>query len=179
MSSSADNPPLFKDSNGASDHGGDSGVAVDEAPKAATAAAADDSAAASLDGDFEERQHRGGGGGGGTHLIARVLGSPRKRKGKKIVVTAAPAAAPTAGGSSSSSPSVTASAALDYGHSNRRKSMVPQLGDWGMAMDFSTIFRRRERLSVKDSLAVVGLKKALLIGEQGTLEYTHSKMLLY
>ena len=173
MSSSADNPPLFKDSNGASDHGGDSGVAVDEAPKAA-AAAADDSAAASLDGDFEERQQRGdGGGGGGTHLIARVLGSPRKRKGKKIVVTAAPAAAPTAGGSSSSSPSVTASAALDYGHSNRRKSMVPQLGDWGMAMDFSTIFRRRERLSVKDSLAVVGLKKALLIGEeQGPFECT-------
>ena len=173
MSSSADNPTLFKDSNGASDHGGDSGVAVDEAPKAATAPGADDSAAASLDGDFEERQQRGGGGGGGTHLIARVLGSPRKRKGKKIVVTAAPAAAPTAGGSSSSSPSVTASAALDYGHSNRRKSMVPQLGDWGMAMDFSTIFRRRERLSVKDSLAVVGLKKALLIGEeQGTFECT-------
>ena len=170
MSSSADNPPLFKDSNGASDHGGDSGVAVDEAPKAAATAAADDSAAASLDGDFEERQQRGG---GGTHLIARVLGSPRKRKGKKIVVTAAPAAAPTAGGSSSSSPSVTASAALDYGHSNRRKSMVPQLGDWGMAMDFSTIFRRRERLSVKDSLAVVGLKKALLIGEeQGPFECT-------
>ena len=173
MSSSADNPPLFKDCNGASDYGGDSGVAVDEAPKAS--AAADDSAAASLDGDFEERQQRGSRGGGGTHLIARVLGSPRKRKGKKIVVTAAPApaAAPTAGGSSSSSPSVTAAAALDYGHSNRRKSMVPQLGDWGMAMDFSTIFRRRERLSVKDSLAVVGLKKALLIGEeQGTFECT-------
>ena len=164
MSSSTDHPPLFKDS-GNSDHGGDCGVAVDDAPKTADAAA-------SLDGEFDERQR-----GGGTHLIARVLqqGSPRNRKGKgkgkskKIVVTATPAPAPPApataaaassGGGSSSSSST--AAGLEYGH--RRKSLVPE---WGMAMDFSTIFRPRKRLSVKDSLAVVGLKKALLIGERG------------
>ena len=89
------------------------------------------------------------------NLIARVLqqGSPRKGK-----VKGRKAAAAARGSSSSSS-----AAALDYGH--RRKSLVP---DWGMAMDFSTIFRRKERqVSVKDSLAVVGLKKALLIGERG------------
>ena len=149
--SSTNDKPLFK-GNGASDHG-DSGVAVYDTtgnaaavvtPTVVAAAAVDDSASSA--GSIEDRQR------GGSHLIARVLqqGSPRRKgKGRK--------AAATAGGSSSSS-----SAALDFGH--RRKSIVP---DWGMAMDFSTIFRRKERLSVKDSLAVVGLKKALLIGEQG------------
>ena len=39
-----------------------------------------------------------------------------------------------------------------------------------MAMDFSTIFRKREKPSVKDTLAVIGLKKALLIGEQSEHE---------
>ena len=145
--SSTNDKPLFK-GNGTSDHG-DSGVAVDEtivvAPAAAPIAAATVDDSASSAGSIEDRQR------GGSHLIARVLqqGSPRRKgKGRK--------AAATAGGSSSSS-----SAALDFGH--RRKSIVP---DWGMAMDFSTIFRRKERLSVKDSLAVVGLKKALLIGKQ-------------
>ena len=94
----------------------------------------------------------------------RVLqqGSSRKNKGRKASAYASAAAAAAAAGVSSSSSSTSAAAALDYGQ-RRKSTLVP---DWGMAMDFSTIFRRRERLSVKDSLAVVGLKKALLIGER-------------
>jgi hypothetical protein len=47
------------------------------------------------------------------------------------------------------------------GNRGRRRSMVPQL-----PMDFSIFRRKVNNPSVKDTLAVVGLKKALLIGRK-------------
>ncbi len=89
------------------------------------------------------------GGGSGLRTGLRSRGGGGASGNQNIATGAAGTAGNTSDGSAGSG-----------GRRGRRKSMVPQA-----VMEFSLFRRRTDKPSVKDSLAVVGLKKALLVGK--------------